>query len=975
MKKWIYIIVAFFCSILYCKSQEPYHINYTSEDGLPSNEVYCVYQDTSGFMWFGTDNGVSRFDGYSFENFGLEHGLGKLEINQIIRDNNENVWFSSYYGKVYSFKENEFFPYAWNHILDYYSTKTDFVNLQHIDNKGSYYFKIKYIGILVIHSDGCEELFAPDCAVCEFILRTKSGFLLTESVHYSQQKNVSNLVNNVLKSGQRNFIYYDLEVGFGEKFVLKNEFQSSNNNQIFRINDSIGLFNLFKRTYTFYKGKLEPLFITQSIANVFYSEGNDLYIGYQNRDGLHVFRNWRHQHDFSKPEKWLNNTEVSNMIRDKSNGFWVTSVNRGIFYYPNDHIKVFKSDLTATDQRYAAVLPYEKQSVKAISHTGGFMDILQFRKVKELKIENLNNSPDIALNDEFTFSRGIKIKTNYDFLRYGYRFPSRFEKKSKSAEFYGADRYFLFKYNPETKEFDLEFDNKLHSDFIYDLKRDDENILWLATSKGLKKYNGLTLQNTVPSLQGIKTVSLDQLSTGEWVVGTKGKGIYIINVKKDSIINISTKHGLTTNVTDYVWVDDFDNIWAASLKGLNKISIQKNADYKIRHYHKQNGLPSEEILMVRTQDSLVWVGTANGVACFYDTDDAYLTFKPEITRMYVNGKPASDLQNLNSDDDNIRFELRNFDFNFGNKVRYRYKLNTNKSWTAQSSNLLNFISLSPGKYMLEIQAENKDNIWSESLMIPFTIHKPWWLTWPFLLFVVIMIVVLTSVYYRSRLFVIRTEQVLKNQMLTYEKQALLAQMNPHFIFNAFSAIQFYINTKATKKADDYLTDFSYLIRKILDNSNKKDILLSEEIKLIRLYTELEEKRFDHKFETIFFVDDEIDADATRLPCMLVQPLVENAINHGLMHLTQRRGKLQISFRDLNGSLRIEVEDNGVGMEKSKDTSLHKMFDSYGLKLLKDRITSYHNSGEYFITLSHEDLFDDNVPGGTRFILDIVKGQN
>lgn len=975
MKKTIYILSAFFCSILYCTSQEPYHINYTSEDGLPSNEVYCVYQDTLGFMWFGTDNGVSRFDGYTFENFGPEHGLEKPEINLIIKDHQERVWYSSYSGKVYSFQNNTFIPYAWNHILDYYSVKSHLVNLKYIDNEGAFYFNIKYVGILIIHEDGCEELIAPDCVACELIVKTKSGFLLTESIHNRTHNDFKQLFNKVINQGQVFVHYIDLQNKDQKKIHLEHKFSTSSNHQIIQINDTVGLYNLRKQIYIIKNGELKPLFMAPTTTNIFHNKNDDLYIGYRLKEGMHVYRDWKAGQHISEPEKWLKNTEVSFMARDRNQGFWVTSINKGIFYYPNDRIKVFTSDLTDSDQKFAAIVPYQNQSLKAVNHTGGFIDIQQYRKVKELKLEDVNNAPDIALYNGKTFFRSNSIESDYKISRYKVYCPSRYERKVKTNDFFGSDRFYLYQYNPKSLNFDRLLDNSTNNVYIYDMMRDEKNVLWLATGTGLQQYVGGKLINAMPALLNIKTVSLDRLSTGEWAVATKGKGIYIINEKANKIINITTKNGLMTDIVDYLWVDDFDNIWAATIYGLHKIVIRSDNDILIKKYNRQSGLPSDEILMVRTQDSLVWVGTAHGVACFFDRNGASLSFKPEIIRMLVNEKAVSDLKNLSHTEDNIKIEIRNFDFNFGNKIKYRYRLKRDGGWTEQTNNVLHFIRLSPGKYNLEVQAQNKDNIWSASLIVPFTIHKPWWLTLPFLLFAGLVISGLAYTYYRSRINSLKTKQQLKTRMLGLEKQALLSQMNPHFIFNAFSAIQYYINTKATKKADDYLTDFSYLIRKILDNSNKKDILLSEEIKLIRLYTELEEKRFDQKFETVFVVDEEIDADATRLPCMLLQPLVENAINHGLMHLTERRGQLHIRFKDIQGALRIEVEDNGLGMEKTKDTSLHKMFDSYGLKLLNDRIVSYQNSGEYFITLSHEDLFDDGKPCGTRFILDIVKGRN
>jgi sensor histidine kinase YesM len=586
-----------------------------------------------------------------------------------------------------------------------------------------------------------------------------------------------------------------------------------------------------------------------------------------------------------------------------------------------------------------------------------------------------SNPKDVLKFEKFIFGRANLVYNNESVFKN--KWPATYERKIKTDYFYGAERQYVYQYLPGEGKFKWIIDQRQNNDHIWDIFRSSDGQVWLATVEGVKILKNTTLVPVMPELNHTNTISIDQLSTGQMVVGTKGKGVFVYDEGECNMINITTTIGLSTDLVEYLWVDDNDDIWVATLKGLNKIYRTSSAGFSVRQFHQRHGLPSEDIYMVRTYGKDIWLATSKGLAVFSEPPADYMTFIPEISHMYINDKKkqAQEVKSLTYEENSIRIELYNLDYTQSNQVKYRYRMQNRDEWTQEPSNTLNFINLTSGNYRLEIQAANKDGFWSKSLVLPFTILRPWWLSWYFIIFSISVIGLWIFLFYRSRIKMIKSEQKLKNQMLTYEKQALLAQMNPHFIFNAFSAIQYYINTKATKKADDYLTDFSYLIRKILDNSGKKDILLSEEIKLLTLYTQLEARRFDNKFIVNIFVDDEIDTDVTRIPCMLIQPLVENAINHGLMHLTDRKGQLQINFMDYNGSLRIVIEDNGVGMEKSKGTSLHKMFDSYGLKLLDDRITSYRNSGEYYITLTNEDLYEGSIPAGTKFTMDIAQGKN
>jgi len=952
-------------------AQEPFHINYTTENGLPSNEVYCAYQDTTGYIWFGTDNGVSRYDGYTFENFGTKHGLERMEINKIIPDSQGMVWFSSFFGKVYSFIDNEFVPYKWNNILDKFKETISFIDLQGIDKNGNFYFSLQSVGVLIIDKLGNHTLLSPDCGFCLMSYKNEKSIFIVEQCAKRSNTNFVKENSAAISKGIRDMYNYDKDFKLISKTKIDEE-PLSGNPKYFVWNDSIYLFSLYQRLNIMYHGQIKKSIKIPSHINVISRISNDLFLGLSGGNGLYKYNEWSIT-NLKLSEKWLQGTDVSFILKDHNNGHWITTINNGVFYITNDKIRVYKNYFGYEEKKFTAIFPEGQGDAVSISYEGNIIMFKNYKNDKTIKVKRAISSPDVFKQDNIIFLRSHFISGKGK-VKFKSDWPTIFERKPKQSSFYGANRNFLHKKNKMS--FDLFIDQSLNSDFIWDIFRPKDDSLWMATNGGLKMLSGNFVLPIVEELKNVKTISIDQLSSGNIVVGTKGKGIFILNPKKKILSNIDNSDGLSSDIIEYLWVDEMDNVWVATYNGLNKIQMDRNNKPFIRQFHMNHGLPSEEINMVRTSGDNIWLATGNGVVIFKEPETDTTTFVPEIKEIYLNGtKLASGLKKkFQHDENNIRIDFHNFDMTLGNTTFYKFRMNAKEVWNIQQSNSLSFLNLNPGIYKIEVQAKNKDGYWSDSLLIPVTILRPWWLSWYFIIFSMSVIGLWIYLYYTSRIKMIRSEQRLKNQMLTYEKQALLAQMNPHFIFNAFSAIQYYINTKATKKADDYLTDFSYLIRKILDNSGKKDILLSEEIKLLTLYTQLEARRFDNKFIVNIFVDDEIDTDVTRIPCMLIQPLVENAINHGLMHLTERKGKLQINFMDYNGSLRIVIEDNGVGMEKSKGTSLHKMFDSYGLKLLDDRISSYRNSGEYYITLTHEDLYDGSISAGTKFTMDIVKGK-
>jgi hypothetical protein len=213
---------------------------------------------------------------------------------------------------------------------------------------------------------------------------------------------------------------------------------------------------------------------------------------------------------------------------------------------------------------------------------------------------------------------------------------------------------------------------------------------------------------------------------------------------------------------------------------------------------------------------------------------------------------------------------------------------------------------------------------------------------------------------------------LKQRAAEMEMQALRAQMNPHFIFNALSSINRFILKNDPEKASDYLTRFSRLIRLVLINSQCEVILLEEELEMLRLYLQMEQLRFQHAFDYQVSLSDDIDPATVFLPPMLLQPFCENAIWHGLMH-KEGRGHLEISFALQNGLLSCTVTDNGVGREKAAQLASKsaEKIKSLGLQLTKDRLALFNKETAGKIAYTIEDLVDERgVVCGTTVQLQI-----
>lgn len=204
------------------------------------------------------------------------------------------------------------------------------------------------------------------------------------------------------------------------------------------------------------------------------------------------------------------------------------------------------------------------------------------------------------------------------------------------------------------------------------------------------------------------------------------------------------------------------------------------------------------------------------------------------------------------------------------------------------------------------------------------------------------------------------------QGLIYKLEALRSQIDRHFIFNALAAIQNYILKNDKIRAVEYLGDFSDLIRMVLEQSRKTHITLNEEYKFLLSYINLEILRFSNKFSCNISIDETLDPDTTLIPALLIQPYVENAIKHGLMHKTEY-GKLEIHFMKNVGAIHISVKDDGIGRKKHAEIKkIDKKHEGLGQKITEERIEIYQKVfGDKFNILT-TDLYDkENNAVGTQ----------
>ncbi len=223
---------------------------------------------------------------------------------------------------------------------------------------------------------------------------------------------------------------------------------------------------------------------------------------------------------------------------------------------------------------------------------------------------------------------------------------------------------------------------------------------------------------------------------------------------------------------------------------------------------------------------------------------------------------------------------------------------------------------------------------------------------------------------------IKNESQYKQKIAETEMQALQAQMNPHFFFNSLNSIENFIMQNEKKLASDYLNKFARFIRGILDSSNNAMIEINKDLQSLQLYIDLEQLRFNNKFSYCCKVSPQLKDGEYHVPSLLVQPFLENAINHGIGPSERTDLNIYLQVKLANNMIHYTIEDNGIGREQSRVyNELNKPFHkSFGMKLTQDRINIFNQDSGSSSSVRITDLFDENNnPSGTRieFALKLV----
>ncbi len=381
------------------------------------------------------------------------------------------------------------------------------------------------------------------------------------------------------------------------------------------------------------------------------------------------------------------------------------------------------------------------------------------------------------------------------------------------------------------------------------------------------------------------------------------------------------------------------------------------------------GLSTNRIIDFTIQDDQLWVSHINGVQQIdlSSLHQAITTPLINISDILVNDKVVEDRTELTDRERKIQFTLSSPTLRSRENIHYHYKLEGNDdNWTVNdyASNKITYNALAPGSYTFFVKAE-KQGVFSKTISYAFKINSSIYSRWWFIALVALVFLIIVYFIYKWQLNIQRKKSQQINELNASKLTAIQSQMNPHFIFNSLNSIQDLILKGDVEHSYSYITTFSNLVRRTLSYSDKDFIDFEQEIKLIELYLSLEKLRFKKDFSYAINTNNIVDI---QIPPMLIQPFIENALVHGLLHKEGEK-RLNIHF-ELKDTLICVIEDNGVGREKAKAIKLRQRseHESFSSKAIHKRFEILSNVFEGEFGYKYEDLTEAGQATGTRVTL-------
>ncbi len=946
--KFHLLVVAFLLSIQSLFAQQPAYF-FLGENEFEGIQIYDVIQDNELNYWFATDQGFYKYNSYSFEKIDCAEMKG-LSAFGFVKNHDGVIFCYNLNSQIIKIEKSNCSIFY--ELKD--SERSSDVYLSITTN--NYLLVLSKTALLFDHKGEKVNIgFAPP-NYYSFPFITESGITLS---HLADRDSLFVLENNKIRFAPL-LVESEQIVGVLTFFKLDKLTYaiSTATKEIYSFNE---------KTFQLKKIVDGPTFNSKEFLR-FYNVNNQLWIA-GTRTGVsyiekiigNVF-----------PKELYSDYLISDVYKDSEGNMLLSTFNHGVLVIPNFDIP--------------DVLPsLDNQSVVSIEQDNDFGILMgtlqgQLLSFKNNQYKVLSNSGSRPLQSLFSWP-------NFPYIIFDDGQVKAYNKKTgnivvvlagslKDATLMNEESVCLALNTSICKitiESNDSFKKELSSSFkirTYSIeKAPSTNSLFVATSSGLKILKENLFVEDAKFMNEIMFANDISLDSKSVYVSTKNRGIIVF--QDDVAIQQIVTRLNQKNIEIHKLIVYKNNLYTLSSEGF--VVFDKNGQVLIQ-LNKVQGFSTNRIFDFEIIDNEIWISHSNGIQKLAISQLKNNTEKPllRLAKIEVNDFEIDDISKFSEfDNDQRKFRFTVSSPTLRNKenIKYHYKLiGYENEWVVgnYTNNEILYNALGPGNYTFVIKVENRGK-YSTPISYSFSILSPIYLRWWFIIGIGLIVVFIIILIYQYQLNTQRKKSEMINELNLSKLTAIQSQMNPHFIFNALNSIQDLVLKGDIDNSYTFITKFSNLVRRTLNYSDKDFVDFEQEIKLLELYLSLEKLRFKKELDYTITIDNKADI---MIPPLLVQPFIENALVHGLLHKEGNK-KLSIHFR-MEESLVCIIEDNGVGREKAKaikirQRSEHESFSGKAIQKRFEILSSVLNSRFGY---EYEDLVENGLPSGTRVTLTI-----
>jgi hypothetical protein len=909
-----FVLILWNVTISMGQSLQPSMYQLSTENGLPDMQIYRVVEDQDHFLWFATNSGTYKYDGKNYKLYRHDKQKGRSTFG-VVLDSEGNLWYNNAYGQIFTIVEDE-------------------VILQHEFDRKPLSF-VENINVIdrMIYVNSNNELL-----VFEAKNYSKTFYNYKYDLHPATDVLESEQGLIMLKG---NFL---LSIGGNKEFIeLKDlthlKLQKSRGYLIREAGLTLMMLpdvsrNNFYDLQTF--ENLKSTFLEIQNTTINYYKKIDESHWFLTSDG--AFKYMYRDGKFILVEHYLENFTLTDVIIDYCDNIIFSTLNSGLFVIPDNDLKVLSFDSTFSMRSIHSLTIGNRGEIYFIT------DKNTLHKFNTATNEGISVSIprhqnqllyyDSQLSRLLLFNKSEGSIWDKDLNKIkvfrGVESPKDFKRLDDN-------RYFAAFYNRlEILDGDLQPLNSLPLRSTHIIKTNKDKILF-SSSDGLQ-ITDPTFEKTTPIYRDERKISSSKLismpdSGTVWALANDS----IYKIENDKVID-----GLSMwNASENGAVQDLsiynDMLYAATSDGLFKYDLTSQTPFKYANSIINN---TKKITDLKAVENRLWF--TDGVKLYTVNSDFENTLNNKTVDLYIknirlNGEEVVGDHLKASTSSILRVDLWVNRFNSSDRYRYFYKLDNDKEWQSlpDKTNSIVINGFESGKRTLFVQAEDiYTNEESAIKKVILEVESPYYIQWWFYVLLLLcvsgIIVLIFSIIdnykkhkWQRKLSLVQNEK----KMAQLQLENLRSQMNPHFLFNALNSLQDHIISNEKKEASKFLVKFSRLVRMYLEHSQHSKITLKQEVDALTLYLFLENKRFNGQLKSCIEIDPSLNQLTTLVPSLFIQPYIENALLHGLLH-KEGLMELSVSFKLSEQLLTCEIIDNGIGRKEAamiNDQKNHKPF--------------------------------------------------